>query len=215
MTLLTFRVLWVICRRRWRRVRPGSLRWSSSSSNSRSSSWRGWKMPQPGPSWENLSMCCLPSWLSFWFLSQLWLIVWSHWWRHARVPSRPSSSSFSWPSCGETGMLSRGTHTVLCSPQDDQIEDSSLLTPGNVTVAAVLQEVWRMWLLLGWLCGRALKIQLSTFGRSPEPRERGKKQSPVENANFYSWRMRLFTFWSELLLSLTQCSVVLFLSFRV
>lgn len=129
-TLLTFLLLRVLCRRRWRRVRPGSLRWSSSSSNSKLSSWRGWKMPQPGPSWENLSMCCSPLWLSFWSLSQLWPIVWSPWWRHALAPSQPSSSSSYWPSCGETGTLSRGTHTALCSLQDDQIENSTFCFVG-------------------------------------------------------------------------------------
>lgn len=124
-TWLTFLLLHVLCRKRWRPVRPGSLRWSFSSSNSRSSSWRGWKMPRPGPSWENLSMCCWPLWLSFWSLSQLWPTVWSHWWRHARARSPPSSSSSCWPSCGETGTLSRVTHTERCSRQDDQTKAST------------------------------------------------------------------------------------------
>ncbi len=115
----------VLCRRRWRRVRPGSLRLCSSSSNSRSSIWRGWKTPQPGPSWENLSMCCWPLWLSFWSLSQLWPTVWFPWWRPARARSPPSSSSSCWPSCGETGTLSRGTRTALCSPRDDHTEAST------------------------------------------------------------------------------------------
>lgn len=189
-TLLTF----FLCRRRWRRVRPGSLRWSFSSSSSKLSSWRGWKMQQQGPSWENLSTCYSPLWLSFWSLSPLWPIVWSPWWRHALAPSRPSCSSSYWPSCGETGTLSLDTRTVLCSPQDDQIEPRSvLLMPGDVTVAAVQLEAWRMCLLL-MAVWPSTENSAEHFWTQPGIKMKWKKPSPAENVLFYSRRMRLFTF---------------------
>lgn len=108
------------CRRPWKHVRLGFPRWSSSSSSSRSSSWRGWKMPQHGPSWGSLSTCCWPSWRSFLCLSQLWLTALSPWWRPARAPSPPCSSSSCWPSCGGTGTRSQATHTARCSLRGDQ-----------------------------------------------------------------------------------------------
>lgn len=181
--MLTYPLLRVLCRRRWRRVRPGSLRWSSSSNNSKLSSWRDWKTPQPGPSWENSSTCCSPWWLSFWSLSQLWPIVWSPWWRHALAPSPPSSSSSYWPSCGETGTLSRATHTALCSPLDDQTEISTFSFVdarrynSSCSPAGSLKNVMAVW--------PSTENSAEHFWTQPGIKMKWKKQSPAENALFF------------------------------
>ncbi len=185
----------ILCRRHWRHVRPGSLRWSSSSSSSRSSSWRAWKMPQHGPYWENLSTCCWPSWLSFWSLSQLWPTVWFPWWRHARARSPPSSSSSCWPSCGETGTLSLGSHTVLCSLQDDQIEAGTCCFVDTRRCNCSCSHAGSLKNVIAVRMAARPGTENSAVQIQTRPEfVKRKKQSQVEDTHCHLRRTRLFTF---------------------
>lgn len=55
---LFFLSLSVTCRRRWKRVRRASPKWSYSSSNSRWCSWRAWRTPPHELFSANSSTCC-------------------------------------------------------------------------------------------------------------------------------------------------------------